>query len=225
MGSNANKLILSPLDRAGSERKPWRYHRLGPKIPNMDVLRFDGPLQTNRLQLRLMTAADVDAIHSYQSLDRVCEYLLYAPRDRAMVAEKVREASTRTRLEHDGDYLQLAVERLADRVVVGELYFSLTSVEHQGAEIGWVFHPDYHGNGYAQEAASALLQLAFERWRLHRVIAELTPENTASVRLCRRLGMRQEAHFVQDMLIKGKWEDTGIYALLRSDWDALRGAL
>ena len=186
----------------------------------MDPLEFTGPITTPRIQLRLLTAADIDAAHSYQSLPSVCEYLLYEPRDRAAVAEKVIEASTLTRLEHDGDLLQLAVERINDGALLGELYFSLASAEHECAEIGWVFHPDHHGNGYAHEAAHAMLTLAFEQWKLHRVVAELTPENAASVSLCRRLGMREEAHFVQNMLIKGRWEDTGIYALLRSEWDA-----
>jgi len=51
-------------------------------------------------------------------------------------------------------------------------------------------------------------------------VAELAPQNTASVNLCKRLGMREEAHFVQNMRIRGRWEDTGIYAMLRSEWDA-----
>ena len=187
-------------------------------------LELDGPLTTERLQVRLMTPADTDAVYSYQSRPDVCRYLLYAPRDRATVAGKVLEASALSRLERDGDFLQLAVERRADSTVLGELFFSLVSVEHEYAEIGWVFHPDHHGKGYASEAAHALLAVAFDRWNLHRVVAELTPQNIASVRLCRRLGMREEAYFVQNMFIKGQWEDTGVYALLHADWVALRDA-
>lgn len=204
---------MPPTGRKISGMLPLAYN--GP-------LEFNGPLATERLRVRLMTPADTDAIFSYQSRPDVCEYLLYAPRDRATVAEKVLEASTLTRLEHDGDFLQLAVERTADHTVVGELYFSLVSVEHEYAEIGWIFDPDHHGNGYAREAAHALLAVAFGRWKLHRVVAELTPQNIASVRLCHRLGMREEAYFVKNMLIKGRWEDTGVYALLRSEWDARR---
>ncbi len=191
---------------------------------SMVPLDFNGPLTTERLMVRLMTPADTDAVHSYQSRQDVCEYLLYAPRDRDAVAGKVVEASTLTRLENDGDFVQLLVERLADHTVLGELYFSLVSVEHECAEIGWVFHPDHHGKGYAREAASALLAIAFDEWKLHRVVAELTPQNTASVALCHRLNMREEAYFVQNMFIKGRWEDTGVYALLRTEWDALRAA-
>jgi RimJ/RimL family protein N-acetyltransferase len=40
------------------------------------------------------------------------------------------------------------------------------------------------------------------------------------VALCKRLGMREEAHFVEDLWFKGAWGDTGIYAILDREWDA-----
>jgi aminoglycoside 6'-N-acetyltransferase len=50
------------------------------------------------------------------------------------------------------------------------------------------------------------------------VRAELDPRNDASVALCRRLGKREEAHFVEDLWFKGAWGDTGIYAMLDREW-------
>ena len=58
---------------------------------------------------------------------------------------------------------------------------------------------------------------------MHRVVAELDPRNTPSIRLCRRLGMREEAHFVQDLWFKGAWADTGVFAMLESEWPAVAG--
>ena len=57
----------------------------------------------------------------------------------------------------------------------------------------------------------------------HRVRAVLDPRNTPSAALCRRLGMRQEAHFVEDLWFKGEWGDTAVYAILAREWTA--GAL
>ena len=74
------------------------------------------------------------------------------------------------------------------------------------------------------EAASAVLALAFGTIGLHRVIAVLDPRNTASVALCRRLGMREEAFHVEDMWFKGEWGDTGIYAILDREWRAVRAS-
>ena len=188
----------------------------------MRAFEFREPIETERLILRLETDADVDAIHSWQSRADVCEYLLYEPRDRDTVAAKVAQDAGRTRLEKDGDYLQLAVQRTDDDRVIGQMYFTIEKAENATLEIGWVFHPDVTGNGYASESALALMAVGFETMGAHRIFASLTPENTASVRLCLRLGMREEAHFVEDLFVKGRWEDTGVYAMLDREWPAAK---
>lgn len=180
------------------------------------------PIPTERLTLRLMTSADVDDVYAYQSREDVCRYLLFEPRTREKVIEKVDAFSKATTLAKDGDFLQLALELPATddapARVIGDSFFRLSSVEESRGEIGWTMHPDFTGHGYASEAAREMLRIAFERMGLHRVIANLDPRNEASIALCLRLGMREEAYFVKDMWFKGEWADTGIYALLREEW-------
>lgn len=194
--------------------------------PNLPFT-FGEPMVTERLVLRLMTSADVDDVHAYQSREDVARYQLFEPRARDEVAAKVDELAAATTLARDGDFLQLALE-LPDSTgargrVIGDSFFHLASVENSRAEIGWTLHPDFMGQGYASEAAAAVLAMAFERLRLHRVYAELDPRNDASIRLCRRLGMRAEAYFVADMWFKGGWADTGLYAILDTEWRARTG--
>ncbi len=177
------------------------------------------PIFTDRLTLRLFEPGDVDAVHGYQSREDVARYELYEPRERDVVAEKVAQYAKSTRIAREGDFLQLAVVRTEDDVLVGDLYFKLKSVVNHTGEIGWTLHPDHQGHGYATEAARAMLGVAFGLLRLHRVIAELDPRNEASIRLCRRLGMREEAHFVKDLWFKGAWGDTGIYAILAEEFE------
>ncbi|MDQ0921977.1 RimJ/RimL family protein N-acetyltransferase [Pseudarthrobacter sp. W1I19] len=55
-------------------------------------------------------------------------------------------------------------------------------------EIGWHFHPDHWGHGYATEAAAAVLATALHGG-LDRVVAVTAPANTASQRVCQRIGM------------------------------------
>jgi len=185
---------------------------------------FAEPIRTDRLTLRLMTEADVDDIHSYQSREDVCRYLLFESRSRDEVAAKVAQHAAATTLAADGDYLQLALELPASSDaparVIGDSYFTLASLENSKGEIGWTLHPDFVGHGYASEAARAVLAIAFERIGLHRVVAELDPRNDASIALCKRLGMREEAYFVKDLWFRGDWGDTGMYAILREEWIA-----
>lgn len=183
---------------------------------------FADPIVSGAVVLRLLTPADTDAVHAWMSDPEVVRYQLYEPRDRATVAEKVAEYSLATRLEKNDDYVQPAI--VVDGEVVGAIYFTLSSVDDLTAEIGWALRREHHGKGYAAEAARAMLDLAFGAMGLHRVFAELDPRNVASVSLCQRLGMRHEAHFVENMMFKGDWADTGIYAILAREWNARSGA-
>jgi RimJ/RimL family protein N-acetyltransferase len=182
---------------------------------------FPGPLRTARLVLRTMTSGDVDDVHAYQSREDVCRYLTFEPRTREEVAEKVTGYSTALALSGDGDFWQLAIERASDAGrVIGDVYFTIKSAADAAGEIGWTLHPDFSHRGYMTEAARAVLDIAFGTLGLHRVRAELDPRNHASVTLCKRLGMREEAYFVEDLWFKGAWGDTAIYAILDREWNA-----
>jgi RimJ/RimL family protein N-acetyltransferase len=179
---------------------------------------FTEPIRTERLTLRLMTAADVDDVFAYQSREDVCRYLLHEPRSREEIEVWVAKYGAATELAADDDWIEPAIEW--DGRVIGHMYLTIPSVENLGAEIGWTLHPDFFGKGYATEAATAILDLAFGELGMHRVRAELDPRNDASIALCLRVGMREEAHFVQDLMFKGGWADTGVYAILADEWAA-----
>src|SRR5436309_13767821 len=99
---------------------------------------FPSPLRARRLVLRTMTPDDVEDIHAYQSREDVCRYLPFEPRTREEVAAKVARFSLALTLGGDGDFWQLALEqRGAPGRVIGDVYFTITSTEDAGAEIGW----------------------------------------------------------------------------------------
>jgi RimJ/RimL family protein N-acetyltransferase len=76
------------------------------------------------------------------------------------------------------------------------------------------------GRGYATEAARALLRVAFERYRLHRVCGRLEPRNEGSARVLEKLGMRREALLVENEWVKDEWQSEAIYALLAREWES-----
>ncbi|MFF4554165.1 GNAT family N-acetyltransferase [Streptomyces sp. NPDC001422] len=118
----------------------------------------------------------------------------------------------------DGDDLVVAVCETGGTTVVGEIVLRLASARARQAEIGWVFHPAYGGRGYATEAARATASLAFAELNVHRLFARLDVLNTGSVRVCERLGMRREAHFVENDLDGERWADEYVYATLAREW-------
>ncbi|HYH88211.1 MAG TPA: GNAT family N-acetyltransferase [Solirubrobacteraceae bacterium] len=64
---------------------------------------------------------------------------------------------------------------------------------------------------------------AFESYGLHRVSGRLEARNVASARVLERLGMRREAHLVENEWVKGEWQSELVYALLEREWRALSG--
>jgi aminoglycoside 6'-N-acetyltransferase len=179
---------------------------------------FAEPIRTERLVLRVLEPSDAPAVHAWMGDPEVARYQLYEPRSLDVVEEKVAEYAQARRLAEKGDYIQPAI--VVDDEVVGAMYLTIASLDDATAEIGWALRADRQGRGYATEAATALLDLAFGPLGMHRVVAELDPRNLASVALCERLGMRHEAHFVENLWFKGEWADTGIYAILDREWTA-----
>lgn len=171
------------------------------------------PRSTERMTLRVLDEIDLDAVHGWRSRADVTEYLPYGPQSRQQVATALRTQSRVRRLVANDDRVVLAA--VVDEQTVGELHLVLKSATLREFEVGWVFAPEVAGRGYATEGARELLRIAFGEGRAHRVMAELDPLNTASVNLCRRLGMREEAHFVKNFRFDdGSWGDTGIWAIL-----------
>jgi RimJ/RimL family protein N-acetyltransferase len=178
------------------------------------------PIETERLTIRRYRETDYDDLLKLQSNDDVTRFLLYESRTPEQVRETLRVRLSDVPLNADGQSLSLAVILRETGRHVGEVTFFLVSTEHRLGEIGYVFHPEFHGHGYAGEAAVELLRLGFETFGLHRMIARLDGRNTASAGLLKRLGLRQEAHFISNEFIKGEWTDELVFAILEDEWRA-----
>jgi RimJ/RimL family protein N-acetyltransferase len=182
------------------------------------MLRLTFPITTARLHLRPFVPEDLDDLHAIQSREDVTRYLYWGPRSREEVAEKLAERTAMTRLDKEGDSLLCAVVLPGSGTVIGDVNLWWRSAEHRQGEIGYVFHPDHHGHGYAGEAATEMLRLGFEGLGLHRIIGRADGRNAASARLLEKLGMRREAYFVQNEFVRGEWTDEVVYAMLASEW-------
>ena len=90
----------------------------------------------------------------------------------------------------------------------------------------WMLHLDYHGKGYAFEAAKAFFDYLFYQKNARRIYAFTEDYNLASQKLCQKLGMRQEGlfrefvTFVNDTDGNPIYENTIQWAILKWEWDA-----
>jgi RimJ/RimL family protein N-acetyltransferase len=178
------------------------------------------PIQTERLLLRPFVAEDFDAVFSMQSRPDVARYLYWDARDEDEVRDALEKKVASTAIRSEGEALFLAAVLRSTGELVGDMVLHLLSQEHSTAEIGFIVHPDHQGHGYATEAARPLLKLAFEDVRVHRVIGRVEPRNVGSARVLEKLGMRHEAHLIENEFVKGEWQSELIYAMLDREWRA-----
>ncbi|MEK4141304.1 GNAT family protein [Paenibacillus sp. FSL R5-0636] len=174
-------------------------------------------METERLWIRRFSAEDWKDLHEYLSQESVVKYEPYS----LFSADESRTEA----LRRSSDRAFWAVCLKSTTKMIGNLYFQESQPEAFGVwEFGYVFNPDFQGNGYATEACNQLLNYGFDNLKMRRVIANCDPENTRSWKLLERLKLRREGHFLQTGYFKydsnGEpiWHDTYSYGLLRSEW-------
>jgi RimJ/RimL family protein N-acetyltransferase len=182
------------------------------------------PITTDRLLLRAFTRGDVDAVFAYRQREDVARYLFDGPMTRETCAEAVQARIRQVSFAEQDDRLTLAVVLRSDDALIGEVTLIWRSVTNRQGEVGYIFHPDFQGHGYASEAVAALLELGFGGFDLHRIYARCDTRNSASFRLMERLGMRREAHFRELQFVKGSWDDEYVYAILATEWQEKHSA-
>lgn len=180
------------------------------------------PLETARLRLRPFTVADVDAVHAYHRLEDVARYQYWQPRSRDEVAAEVAKW-----LEPDGtteapESIVFAVTLKDSGALIGDMVLLFRDNAARQGEIGFTFNPAHGGQGYATEAASAVLDAGFGHFDLHRIFGRCDARNQPSWRLMERLGMRREAHFREHAVFKGDWDEEFYCAMLSREWTDLR---
>ncbi len=184
------------------------------------------PIRTDRLRLRLLTLDDREALLKYRSDPSVCRYLPFEPQGPREIEGYLRTRCASTALEDSADSsISLGVVDGDSGVLVGDVILFVRSPADQLLELGWVLSPEHRGRGYATEAAAALLALAFDGMRAHRVVARMDPANEASARVATRIGMRREAVHLESELVKGAWQDVLLFAILEREYRAGRAAV
>lgn len=177
------------------------------------------PLETERLLLRDFRLEDEAGIYDYASDPEVVRFADWGPSDTSTI-----RANLHRRLQNQEswprDSIEVAVELRRETCLIGVMRITILDRAHRTADFGYTFNRRYWNNGYATEGTRALLHLAFSNLKLHRVWATCDVRNHASYRVMEKLGMRREAIFKKDVLQKGEWRNSYMYAVLAEEWDS-----
>ena len=129
--------------------------------------------------------------------------------------------------QRDHGHTFWVLERKADGAILG--FCGLKRCNQAGGplgmmEVGWRLREDAWGQGYAREAASASLDLAFERFGADEVVALTVARNTASWGLMKRLGMqRREDLDFANADFDPEEPTIIVYSITQREWQAARG--
>lgn len=178
---------------------------------------MDHFLQSKRLYLRKLNAADAAKLFRYRSDPEVSRYQGWVPASESDALAFIEDQSG---IEPGiaGQWFQLAICLRSDDRLIGDLGLHFPAADDRQAEFGISLDPAHQGQGYASETLRATMSYLFDSLGKHRVFCSVDPRNTASITMARRLGMRQEAHFVKSLWFGNAWVDDVIFGLLKSEW-------
>ena len=111
--------------------------------------------------------------------------------------------------------------RNEDAAIVGYFGLGQISLGHfRSAYLGYYAFGPYAGQGFMREGLELVLRHAFGSIRLHRVEANIQPENVRSIALVRSAGFRYEGLSLRYLKIGGRWRDHEHWAITTEDRDA-----
>jgi RimJ/RimL family protein N-acetyltransferase len=172
------------------------------------------PIETERLSVRMMRAADAPTLAAYRADPDVARYQSWELPYTLTAAEALVAGQAHLDDVTPGDWVQLAIEHAG--AVVGDVAVGLDA---QGAEatIGYTLAPDRRGLGLAAEAVAAVVDALFDRGGVRRIVAATDPANQLSMRVIEPLGFHFEGIARGAAPVRGEWLDDARFALLREE--------
>lgn len=174
-------------------------------------------IETRRLRLREANSDDAPALFDIYSREDVVRYW-----DHPAWTQKSR-ADDLIKSALDGfaayEVFTWCVTLRESGSVIGTCCLFDYSEEHRTAEIGYAFHPDHWGHGFALELMPPLITFGFDSLDLNRIHAEADPRNLASLKILLSHGFKQEGLLRQNWIYRDeKPSDTAVLGLLRHEW-------
>jgi ribosomal-protein-alanine N-acetyltransferase len=173
-------------------------------------------LNSTRLSLRGITATDTPALFEIYSDRKTLEYWgkdpVKTPAEAwAMIEENLKHVA-------DGSALLWGITPKETGQLIGTCVLFRINRQNRNAELGYILNRKYWGKGLMTEALTCLLNHAFDTLDLHRLEADTDPDNSASLAVLEKLGFQREGYFRERWFVHGKWHDSVMLGLIRSEF-------
>jgi RimJ/RimL family protein N-acetyltransferase len=169
-------------------------------------------LETQRLTLKKFIEKDIEFNVEHAMNPEIMRYI----KDPQTIEEtrKITTQIAKDWIGNEGNWVLFALTLKETGKYIGMVCFRYESIENDTVEMGWRLGLEYHGKGYATEAAQALLDFIKQEIKPHKVVAYCVAENIGSSNIMTKLGMQHEATLREFSKLGGQWFDEAIYGII-----------
>ncbi|MCH0537994.1 GNAT family N-acetyltransferase [Streptomyces sp. MUM 203J] len=161
------------------------------------------------------------------------EYLAHLDRGRDFIGRYIPLPDVCADLEAARAFLQGYADRTAadtgrlygirlDGTLVGGVMFRTMDHATGVCEVGCWLEPSAVGRGLVTRAATAIIDWAVEARGMYRVEWVVSPANTASVNVAKRLGMTRDGALRGAYVLRGERGDKEVWSVLAPEWRGQR---
>lgn len=178
-------------------------------------------MEKRSLRLDRITYEDWEAVHTWARVAEVSRYQPWGPNTEEQTREFVRLCVDAWSHQPQERFAYVA---RADGETVGMGELNIRDRDQRQGELSYIVHPRLWGQGVATAIGREVLSRGFDEVGLHRIYATCDPHNVGSSRVMTKLGMTQEGHLRQTMLIGDGWRDSLVFSILEDEWRTREGA-
>ncbi len=158
----------------------------------------DFHILSEKIIIREMQDADIEAIYSYRSLPEIARYQYWKPFTKEQTVDFVSKCK-HPQLDKQDEWIGLAIEKEGN--LIGDCAFKINDGT---AEIGCNISPEYQNQGLAKEALCTLINYCFKNRDVNQIIGITDSNNSASIKLMESLGMKKNPDFENRVICKGE---------------------
>ena len=179
-------------------------------------------LETKRLVLRRIAMRDAKDIFAYSKDPEVARHVLWsAQKDISEAKDYCRFMMKRYRCDQPSSWG--IIEKATGRLV-GTIGYMDHNEDNATVEVGYSLAHWLWNGGYMTEALTRVIEYTFEAMDINRIEAQHELENPSSGRVMEKCGMKKEGELRQRLYNKGRYVDVALYAILKEDYDKIKGS-
>jgi len=173
-------------------------------------------LQSTNLNMKALTKENSGVLFNLYSDTEIQKY---TDIDRLRsLSDTQKFIDTENKEADNQDLIFLGVFSRATKDFLGIISLFNIDQKHSFASLGFQLVKDYWGRGIMHESLMHFIKFVFEELNFHRIEAQVYIGNEKSINVLDRLGFTKEGQLRQNFLIEGKYQDSYLYSILRTEF-------